>query len=124
MNQDLGRSELGANGVDRRVELRLVSYITRIPLGIGEVSRQASSQPSHLPALVEVLYLSGSLATSASLTGGKHYAEARLTAHHARIRFCGTFQGNGFDHCTNVLEHAECQRVLDVDGGAGQAAFK
>jgi hypothetical protein len=58
------------------------------------------------------------------LTGGKDYAEARFTAHHTGVRFCGTFQGNRFDHWTDVLEHAERQGILDVNGGAGQGSFK
>ncbi len=47
------------------------------------------------------------------LTGGKDNPEARLVAHHTGVRFCGTFQGNRFDHRTNVLEDAECQSIFD-----------
>jgi hypothetical protein len=58
------------------------------------------------------------------LTGGKDHPEARFTAHHAGVFFCGTFQGNSLDHRTNVLERAKRQRVFDVYGGAGQASLK
>jgi hypothetical protein len=47
-----------------------------------------------------------------------------LILHHAGVSFCGTFQGRGFDHRTNILERAERQGVLDVNSGAGQASFE
>ncbi len=62
--------------------------------------------------------------TTVRLIGGKDNPEARLVAHHTGVRFCGTFQGNRFDHRTNVLEDAECQGILDLNGGAGQASLK
>ena len=65
-----------------------------------------------------------SLASSTLLTGGEDHPQARFTAHHAGVRFCGTFQGNRFDYRTNVLEHAERQGILDIDGGADQGSLE
>jgi hypothetical protein len=48
------------------------------------------------------------------MTDGKDYSEARFTVHHASVPVCGTFQGNRFDHRTNVFEVAERQDILDV----------
>jgi hypothetical protein len=50
------------------------------------------------------------------LTGGKDYPEARFTAHHARIRFRGTFERNRFDHRTNLLEDAAASIALSESG--------
>jgi hypothetical protein len=60
----------------------------------------------------------------ALLTGGKDYSEARFVAHHAAVRFCGALQGNCFDHWTDVLQGAEREGIIDINGSAGQASLK
>jgi hypothetical protein len=56
------------------------------------------------------------------LTDGKDYPEARFTVHHASVRVCGTFQGNRFDHRTNVFEVAQMGDV-DIPGASSRAAL-
>src|SRR5260370_17059337 len=47
-------------------------------------------------------------------------AEARLAVHHAAVSFSSMLQRSCFDHGTDILEHAETQRVLVVNGCARQ----
>src|SRR5712691_9071540 len=106
---------------EARLDRKLISVATRISQSSSLLSRDAPRRTTSTCRRREkpgedVGGPCRRVRNTPLLTGDKDNPEARLVAHHTGVRFCSTFQGNRFDHRTNVLEDAECQGIFDVNG--------
>src|SRR6266852_6211329 len=69
------------------------------------------------------IYFASARTRSSAILCDQHHTKAGFTIHHASVSLGSLLKRKRFDHGPHILQDAERQRVLSVDGAARQAAI-